>query len=158
MPIEGETKRYEADPPAHYERRGINVRITLLAGLLMIVTGLLVHFSATGLFILFRNQSAAKDVQPSAVMLGQPKRLPPEPRLQSDEAGDLDKLRKNEDAILNTYGWVDRKAGIVRIPVDRALDLIAERGLPSVPGQLAPVQQPAAQPEKSSQEAPPTSR
>ncbi len=32
---------------------------------------------------------------------------------------------------LNTYAWVDKDAGVVRIPVDRAIDLLAQKGLPS---------------------------
>jgi hypothetical protein len=135
---EGETKRYQPDPPAHYERRGVNVSMVLFASLAMIVLGLLIHLTVTGLFDVFRNRAAAKDVMPTAIMLGQPKKLPPEPRLQSDEIGDLDKLHQNEDAILQSYGWVDRNAGIVRIPVDRALELVAARGLPSVPAQTQP--------------------
>jgi hypothetical protein len=35
---------------------------------------------------------------------------------------------------LSSYGWVDREAGIVRIPIDRAMDLLAERGLPARAG------------------------
>jgi len=45
----------------------------------------------------------------------------------------LKQLRATEDAILTTYGWVDREKGIVRIPIDRAIDLLATRGLPTRP-------------------------
>ena len=135
MSTEETSKRGHLDDHAGYERRGLNVSMVLFTGLAMIVAGLLIHYSVVGLFDVLRGQSAAKDVSPSAIMMGQPKKLAPEPRLQSDEAGDLDKLRKNEDAILQSYGWVDRNAGTVRIPVERALDIVAQRGLPSVPVQ-----------------------
>jgi hypothetical protein len=59
--------------------------------------------------------------------------LPPEPRLQVDETKDLARLRDRENAILNNYGWVDQKAGIVRIPIERAMDIVARRGLPALP-------------------------
>jgi DNA-binding GntR family transcriptional regulator len=36
-----------------------------------------------------------------------------------------------ETAILHSYGWVDRDAGIVRIPIERAIEILAERGLPT---------------------------
>ena len=53
---------------------------------------------------------------------------------QSPSVGEaLKQLRATEDAILTTYGWVDRKGGIVRIPIDRAIDLLAQRGLPTKP-------------------------
>ena len=44
---------------------------------------------------------------------------------------DLKEFRAGEDAILNDYGWVDPEKGIVRIPVERALELVAKEGLPS---------------------------
>jgi len=42
----------------------------------------------------------------------------------------LHNLRESEKTTLNSYGWVDREAGVVRIPIDRALDLAAQRGVP----------------------------
>jgi hypothetical protein len=55
---------------------------------------------------------------------------PPEPRLQNIPAADLQKVRMTEQGILHNYAWIDEKSGIVRIPIDRAMDLVAERGLP----------------------------
>ena len=60
-------------------------------------------------------------------------RVPPEPRLQINPRQDLKDLRAAEDEILHGYGWVDRNAGIVRIPIDDAMRLTLERGLPSRP-------------------------
>ena len=57
--------------------------------------------------------------------------MPPEPRLQIHPREDLQDLRASEDAILNSYGWVDKNAGIVRIPIDEAMKLILQRGLPA---------------------------
>jgi hypothetical protein len=59
--------------------------------------------------------------------------VPPEPRLQVDEQRTLEEQRALEQKTLETYGWVDKANGIVRIPMDRAIDLIAERGLPARP-------------------------
>ncbi len=70
---------------------------------------------------------------------GHENRLPPEPRLQTDPRGDLQRLRAQEDRTLTTYGWVDKNAGIVRIPIDRAMALVVARGLPARPaGGTAP--------------------
>lgn len=55
---------------------------------------------------------------------------PPEPRLQVDPTTEIDTLRTAVDARLSSYGWVDRQSGIVRLPLDRAMALTAERGLP----------------------------
>jgi len=64
----------------------------------------------------------------------------PGPRLQVAPEVDLAAFRAQEDAELNNYGWVDRKAGVIRIPIEHAMDLIAERGLPyrGEPGAPAP--------------------
>lgn len=55
----------------------------------------------------------------------------PEPRLLVTPGQDLKTLRAAEESILKTYGWIDRKNGIVRIPVDRAIEILAQRGLPA---------------------------
>jgi len=54
---------------------------------------------------------------------------PPFPKLQLSAPADLEKFRAREEAELISYGWVDKKAGIVRIPIDRAMDLLLDRGL-----------------------------
>ena len=54
----------------------------------------------------------------------------PAPRLQIAPETDLAALRERENEELNHYGWIDKKAGIVRIPIERAMDLIVLRGLP----------------------------
>jgi hypothetical protein len=52
---------------------------------------------------------------------------PAAPRLQVDPGRDLQEVRAAEETLLKSYGWVDRKAGIVRIPIDRAIELLVER-------------------------------
>jgi hypothetical protein len=59
------------------------------------------------------------------------RQLPPEPRLQVSPQSDRQAILTNERSILDSYGWVDRQAGIVRMPIERALELLIERGLPS---------------------------
>lgn len=54
----------------------------------------------------------------------------PPPQLQLDPARDLAAFREAERQRLSTYGWVDRSRGVVRIPLERALSLTLERGLP----------------------------
>jgi hypothetical protein len=54
--------------------------------------------------------------------------FPPEPRIEIAPSLELKTLRHDEDTTLSTYGWVDRKAGTTRIPIDRAIDLQLQRG------------------------------
>ena len=57
--------------------------------------------------------------------------LPPEPRLQTQPLEDLRRLRAEEEAVLTGYGWVDRPKGVVRIPIERAMALVLQKGLPA---------------------------
>jgi hypothetical protein len=68
-------------------------------------------------------------------------RLPTGPQLQVDEPGDLATFRAAEDRILTTYEWLDRKQGTVRVPIDRAIEMLVARGvapLGSAPATVAP--------------------
>lgn len=56
--------------------------------------------------------------------------LPPEPRLQANPPRDMEEFLAREHEFLTTYGWINREQGVVRIPIDRAMELVAERGLP----------------------------
>lgn len=60
-------------------------------------------------------------------------KLPPAPVLESTPVLDLRAIRVAEEQVLHTYGWIDQPKGVVRIPIDRAIDLLAQRGLPSRP-------------------------
>ena len=58
----------------------------------------------------------------------------PTPRLQVDDGNqDLAELHEREDLLLDHYSWVDEAKGKVRIPIERAMELIAQRGLPVAP-------------------------
>jgi hypothetical protein len=57
----------------------------------------------------------------------------PQPRLESNERSEIKEFRLKEDEELNSYGWLDEKAGIAHIPIDRAMELLAQRGLATRP-------------------------
>jgi hypothetical protein len=56
--------------------------------------------------------------------------LPPEPRLQVSAPKDLEQYKAAQGEILNSYGWIDQNAGVVRIPIERAMDILVQKGLP----------------------------
>jgi len=60
--------------------------------------------------------------------------FPPVPRLEEHPAIEVHELRSQEDQILSTYGWTDKSKRLVRIPIDRAMELRLERGFPTKPG------------------------
>ena len=58
----------------------------------------------------------------------------PTPRLQNDDGSqDVVDLHAREDLLLDNYTWVDEAHTKVRIPIERAMELIAQRGLPVAP-------------------------
>jgi hypothetical protein len=71
-----------------------------------------------------------------------PSKLPPAPRLQTNPFEDRAALHADEEQQLSSYGWSDRDTGIVRIPIDRAMELISERGIPgwdqAIPAPIVP--------------------
>lgn len=58
------------------------------------------------------------------------RRTPPEPRLEPQPLAPRLALRAQEDGQLSSYGWIDRGSGLVHIPIDRAMEIVAERGVP----------------------------
>ncbi|MGH8165053.1 MAG: hypothetical protein ACREP1_12045 [Rhodanobacteraceae bacterium] len=57
---------------------------------------------------------------------------PPAPRLQTRPSDDLAAMRAAEDRALGGYRWLDKEQGLVQIPIERAIDLLAEEGLPKI--------------------------
>jgi len=57
----------------------------------------------------------------------------PKPVLEYSERTQFIQELENEDKALESYDWVDQKAGIARIPIEQAMDLVAQRGLPVIP-------------------------
>ncbi len=72
---------------------------------------------------------SSKPISPLAE-LQQP---PSGPRLQVDPELDLEQFKVIEDSLVNSYGWVQKEAGVVRIPLDEAMKLMLQRGFPLRP-------------------------
>lgn len=79
-------------------------------------------------FLKYKLGSADRSDAPRAPLSLPANQLPPPPNLLTDEPANLRQFRAHEDATLGGYGWVDKNAGTVRIPIDRAKDLLIQRG------------------------------
>jgi len=124
------------DSTSAHRRAGYDVEITrrpvYWTGLLLIATALLAFAAMWALMRGMQRYDAAHAARPSALqdeIDRQRAQGPPEPRLQPNPNFDMLTLRTEEDALLSSYGWADRTTGKVRIPIDRAMDLIAAQGL-----------------------------
>lgn len=84
-----------------------------------------------------RRRLGAEDPPPSPIA-GAWESSPEGPRLQRSPPLDMARLRAHEDAILGSYGWGDQEAATARIPIERAMELMAERGLRPALSERAP--------------------
>jgi len=120
-------------PASGHELTDFKARNIGLFAAVLAITIVLVLLVSHWLFEFASVLQAEKQHPPSP--LASTREPAPGPRLQVDAPKDLEEMRGAENAMLNSYGWIDQKAGIVRIPVDRAIELLADRGLPVVPQQ-----------------------
>jgi hypothetical protein len=87
-------------------------------------------FAVLGMVYVFWGAFArySADTRPMEPMAGRKAgedRLPIAPLVMTDEPGALRQLRTKEQNVLHHYGWVDKNQGVVRIPIDRAIELLA---------------------------------
>ncbi len=129
-----------ADGQAGHERDEVGGK-----GIVLFAAGLV----ATGAVILFvlnlvMNRYAERQSKVHAAippLLATPVEVPG-PKLQSDPAAERLKLQRQQLEQLNDYGWIDRDAGIAHIPIDRAMDILATKGLPEIKEQESPFEPP----------------
>ncbi|HUY34544.1 MAG TPA: hypothetical protein VMV69_17495 [Pirellulales bacterium] len=126
--------------PGHETRDVSGLYVSIFALALAAAVGL-VLLLLIWLFDIFEARAERRDPLQSPLA---GKQVPPEPRLEETTGATLSVLRLHEDNELTTYGWIDRRKGVVRLPIDRAIDLLAERGLPEPEGPAMPDEKPGA--------------
>jgi hypothetical protein len=125
---------HDLNPGVAHERKDFNVFQISAFGIGLLLSCIVVVFAMWAMFdFLFAREDAKNAANPAASMMSERPKLPPEPRLQAEPKIELKDLRADEEAILNSYGWVDPNKGIVRIPIDQAIDIVMQKGLPSKP-------------------------
>jgi len=125
-----------------FEREDLGSRPVFGFMISLVIVGVLIYYVLWGMFHLLdaynrSHQNAVSPlVQPTmetrTVVPGQIQQFP-EPRLEDNERTELNDVRYREEQTLNSYGWVDQNAGVVHIPITRAMELLAQRGLPTNP-------------------------
>jgi hypothetical protein len=129
-----ETKHGPGQPAAPdgahegYERSDADSRGLLHSGAYLIAVLVVVFFAMAWLFDFYgKVQSLGKPASP----FEDARVLPPAPRLQVQPRAELHAYCVEQDKLLSTYGWADEHNGVVRIPVDRAMELTLQQGLPA---------------------------
>lgn len=141
---------------AQHETSDVNIKAIVGFGVFLVVSGIILHVALYGLYIFFDKMADKRNPPPNPMMkverpLGSDtmsaesqaetaKRLNRtfggnalNPMLQVDDVHDMDMMRKSQDTQMSEYQWMNKGTGSVRIPIQRAMDLIVERGLPNVP-------------------------
>jgi hypothetical protein len=111
---------------AGHEQSEVSVRLIVVSLAFLAVATAIVFVLVIGIFRYFYDTYSTEE----ATRLSHPV-IPPEPRIEVAPYEQWQKLRVQEDHVLNSYAWVDKQAGVVRVPIDRAIDLLAAKGLPS---------------------------
>lgn len=122
-------------PAVDHEESDVDIRAVLMAGAALIVMTLVLAVIVWGLYRYLDAREARQEQPVFPLAVQQEQRLPPEPRLQTNPREDLREMREQEDQLLTTYGWVDRNAGVARIPIAEAMRLTIQRGLPARPSE-----------------------
>ena len=117
-----------------YEKEDINPRSTFWFGFWILALMVGVSFLIKPLYSLLVARGVETQAPAAYVADADPEALRPQgPRLQVLPEVELAELRAQEDAILGSYAWVEKDRGIARIPIDEALRIVAEQGLPTFP-------------------------
>jgi hypothetical protein len=132
------TENIQAPPEGHaeipttrYERRDVNARGIVLVGVAMIVCAVVIHLVAWWVFDYLQARDKARKQSPFPLAATEPKKPTPEPRLEqvnrmAGKVEDARPLYAAERKRLETYGRVPDEKGVIRIPIQRAMELIVE--------------------------------
>jgi hypothetical protein len=117
---------------AGYERTDAAAGATFRAGLVILGVMFLTALALVPMYRLLGRAETAKQPPPAEVVktqMSEPAQT--FPKLVSSEPRVLAEFRASEDALLASYGWVEKDKGLVRIPIAEAMRIVAERGLPT---------------------------
>lgn len=129
------------NPDAAHETSDISIKGVIWFVIILAVTAGLIEITMYGLFVVLDKVEVRNDpyVSPLDYPQGQ---LPPNPRLETTPWQDLKDFIGSEQQYMTTYGWVDVGTGQVHIPIERAKELLLQRGIPSrAPENGVPVDQ-----------------
>lgn len=114
-----------------HERKDVDVPALFTIAFLLLLSCIAIFTVVTLMMRYFKAHEPAVTAGRANIPATRSKQFP-QPRLEVKPGASLAELRAAEDAELNSYGWIDRSTGTVRIPIDRAMQLLLDRGLPEV--------------------------
>jgi len=128
MPSSMDEERPGSTSPG-YETSDANTRGVLwFMGVLFVVLALTLSL----MWLLLRHFAAVDAGQRSPSPFADVRQLPSQPQLQVEPRQELLKYREEEKQKLDSYGWENRPNGTVRIPIERAMNELLQKGFPVV--------------------------
>jgi hypothetical protein len=124
----------EGNPTVSHEATDADARAITRFGIAMPLGLIVVYLFLWWIFDHYAARQARLSPPVPALIREQAPKEPPEPRLQGNPQVDMKQMLVEEDAVLHHYGWVDPDRGVVRIPIERAIELAGGRGLPQFQG------------------------
>ena len=140
---------------AQHETSDVNIKAIVGFGIFLVISGIVIHFLLYGFYKVLDSTIEGQNPPANPMMKVERPEAPTmsaesreetakrlnrtfggnalNPMLQIDDVHDMDMMRKSQDTQMAEYQWMNKDIGSVRIPIDRAMDLIVERGLPNVP-------------------------
>lgn len=133
-PTEHDLEYGPTPPGAKHEHTDIDPSIGYKFASWLLVAMLISAGIVYGAFRLFeRQERAAGTLAQKYPLAAGVHKDPPTPNLQNQPFKDIYQLRQGETEKLTSYAWVDKEGGVTRIPIDRAMDVMLQRGFPSRP-------------------------
>jgi hypothetical protein len=114
-----------------YERSDADAGGSYRAGLAILAAMVLTAIGLVPMYRLLARQESKAQPPPAEVVkseMSEPLRS--FPRLVTSEPRVLADFRAREEALLTSYGWVEKDKGLARIPIDEAMRIVAAHGLP----------------------------
>ena len=119
----------ETPPGSTYEHTDASIGIIVRFLVWLVISAVVVHVGLGFIYTALINRSMETGEQRYPLAATRPERLPPAPRLQQFPASEFYDFRLGEEGLLRGYGWMNREAGVVHIPIEEAMRLTVERGL-----------------------------
>lgn len=111
---------------AGHETSEVSVRTIVVSLIVLLIGAIFACLITVGIFQYFHSTNKVAQIEKETKQ-----QIPPEPRVEEHPWEQIVNIRARENHVLSSYAWVDQKNGVVRIPIDKAIDKLAQQGLPS---------------------------
>ena len=124
-------EKEKINPDVKYETSDANAKRLGFIGALIVITAIILPFLLWGLYGHFEETAANGSPVPESVSK-QKFDTAQSPPLEPHPIANYEKFRQTENEKLNNYGWIDKQNGVVHIPIEQAMKILINKGLPEI--------------------------